>query len=165
MNKQRRVLNYSLLALIGVGGYHSVGTMFQSLEPPKKARLDAATFVRLDTLPINQPSFFTWQKKPVVVFKKDASLTHDPKRDITLGEFHYSVMIAICTHLGCIPNYKTDTQEFVCPCHNGVFDYNGIALRGPVSRALDIPPFKLQNEYLIIGEVGEAYLELMQKNA
>lgn len=163
MNKHRRVLNYSLLALVGIGGYHSVGAMFSSLEPPKKARLDAATFVALDALPLNELAFFTWQKKPITILKKDASLPYDSKRDVKIGEHYYTVMIAICTHLGCVPKYNTQTKEFICPCHSGVFDTYGNPLRGPVTKALLIPPFKIQNDYLVIGEAGEEYMRLVKK--
>ena len=163
MDRNRRVLNYSLLALVGIGGYHSVGTMFASLAPPKKALLDAATFIALDALPLNEIAFFTWQKKPITVLKKDSSLAHDATRDVKIGEYYYTIMIGICTHLGCVPKYNTQTKEFVCPCHSGVFDYNGNPLRGPVTKALVIPPFKVQNNYLVIGEAGEAYLQLVKK--
>lgn len=49
---------------------------------------------------------------------------------------------------------------FFCPCHNGQFDYNGNALASPVTKPLVIPPFKIQGETIIVGEVGEAYLQL-----
>lgn len=163
MDKHRRVLNYSLLALVGVGSYHSVGAMFASLAPPKKALLDAATFIALDSLPLNEIAFFTWQKKPISVLKKDTSKECDVTRDVKIGEYYYTIMLGICTHLGCVPKYNAHTKEFVCPCHSGVFDYNGKPLRGPVTKALVIPPFKIHNEYLIIGEAGEAYLQLVKK--
>jgi len=87
----------------------------------------------------------------------------DKKRDIKIGDYYYTLMIGICTHLGCVPKYETTDKSFTCPCHNGHFDYNGNALSGPVSKPLVIPPFKLNNEMIIIGEVGEAYLQLMEE--
>jgi ubiquinol-cytochrome c reductase iron-sulfur subunit len=163
MDKHRRVLNYSLLALVGIGGYHSVGTMFSSLEPPKKARLDAATFVALDALPLNEPAFFTWQKKPICILKQEATVAYEPKRDVKIGEYIYTIMIGICTHLGCVPKYSASTKEFICPCHSGVFDEKGHPLRGPVTKSLVTPPFKVQNDYLVIGEAGEEYLHMAKK--
>ncbi len=37
----------------------------------------------------------------------------------------------ICPHLGCKVDYDASKGRFVCPCHNGVFDKNGIAISGP----------------------------------
>ena len=163
MDTNRRLVNYSLIALAGTGMYFSIGAMFKSLEPPKKARLDAATFIDVESLPLNEISFFTWQKKPLFVLKKDASLTLDAKRDILIGDYYYTLMIGTCTHLGCVPKYEAHTKTFICPCHNGQFDYNGNPLKGPITKPLVIPPFKIQNQTIIVGEVGEAYLELMEK--
>jgi len=163
MDSNRRLINYSLIALAGSGVYFSVGAMFKSLEPPKKARLDAATFIDAESLPLNEVSFFTWQKKPIFVFKKDASLPLDAKRDVKIGAYYYTIMIGICTHLGCVPKYEALAKTFVCPCHNGHFDNNGNPLKGPVSKPLVIPPFTIQNQTIIVGEVGKAYLDLMEK--
>lgn len=163
IDRNRRLVNYSLLALVGSGVYFSVETMFQSLEPPKKARLDAATFIDTDALPLNEVSFFTWQKKPLFILKKDDSLILDAKRDVKIGEYYYTIMIGICTHLGCVPKYDANTTLFVCPCHNGQFDQNGNPIQAPVTKPLVIPPFKIQNNTIIVGEVGEAYLLLMER--
>ncbi|MBE0497050.1 MAG: (2Fe-2S)-binding protein, partial [Campylobacterales bacterium] len=82
IDKNRRLVNYSLLALTGVGGYFTVETMFQSLEPPKKALLEAATLIDTATLSPNTVSFFSWLKKPIFIYKHDASVPFDPKRDV-----------------------------------------------------------------------------------
>jgi len=42
-----------------------------------------------------------------------------------------------CTHLGCQVNWKTDKQEYICPCHDAQFDINGKVLGGPPPRPLD----------------------------
>jgi len=162
MDRNRRLVNYSLLALTGTGVYHAIGMMFQSLEPPKKALLEAATFIDTAALPLNEISYLSWQKKPLFVLKKDASMVLDKKRDIQIGEHYYTLMVGICTHLGCVPKYDTNAKRFICPCHNGQFDYNGNALASPVTKPLVIPPFKVQGEIIIVGEVGEAYLQLME---
>jgi len=162
MDRNRRLVNYSLLALTGTGVYYTVGTMFQSLEPPKKALLDAATFIDTRALPLNEISYFSWQKKPLFILKKDASMVLDQKRDIKIGDYYYTLMVGICTHLGCVPKYDATLKRFICPCHNGQFDYNGNALASPVTKPLVIPPFKVLDETIIVGEVGEAYLQLME---
>ena len=39
-----------------------------------------------------------------------------------------------CPHLGCRVHWDAGRGEFICPCHNGVFDKNGIAVSGPPSK-------------------------------
>lgn len=43
---------------------------------------------------------------------------------------------AVCTHLRCILKWSPATQTFLCPCHKGAFDRNGIVLSGPPPRPL-----------------------------
>lgn len=42
-----------------------------------------------------------------------------------------------CTHLGCHVNWNSETQEYVCPCHDAQFGSNGEVLGGPPPRPLD----------------------------
>jgi Rieske Fe-S protein len=44
---------------------------------------------------------------------------------------------AICPHLGCSVDYKSDKQEFHCPCHTGCFALNGTKISGPPDRGMD----------------------------
>lgn len=43
---------------------------------------------------------------------------------------------AVCTHLGCIVNWKKDENIFLCPCHAGKFDSNGNVISGPPPKPL-----------------------------
>ncbi|MBW1967790.1 MAG: Rieske 2Fe-2S domain-containing protein, partial [Deltaproteobacteria bacterium] len=36
-----------------------------------------------------------------------------------------------CTHLGCIVNYRETDREFLCPCHQSRFTWDGKYLAGP----------------------------------
>lgn len=40
-----------------------------------------------------------------------------------------------CPHLGCRVQWESDRKRFFCPCHNGVFDENGVAIEGPPAAA------------------------------
>jgi nitrite reductase/ring-hydroxylating ferredoxin subunit len=44
---------------------------------------------------------------------------------------------AVCPHLGCPPNWDSDSQKFICPCHNSQFDAKGHLKQGPALRALE----------------------------
>ena len=40
-----------------------------------------------------------------------------------------------CPHLGCKVHWQAEEARFFCPCHNGVFDADGIAVSGPPADA------------------------------
>jgi len=42
-----------------------------------------------------------------------------------------------CTDLGCLVSWNRERQQFVCPCHQGVFDKSGRNIAGPPPRPLD----------------------------
>ncbi|MGH7363379.1 MAG: ubiquinol-cytochrome c reductase iron-sulfur subunit, partial [Candidatus Methylomirabilales bacterium] len=46
-------------------------------------------------------------------------------------------MLAICTHLGCTPNWLKAENKFKCPCHGSGFKRDGTNFEGPAPRPLD----------------------------
>lgn len=56
----------------------------------------------------------------------------------------------ICTHLGCGYRWSDADQQFLCPCHNSVFDLEGKVLAGPAPRPLDTLPTKIEGDRLFI---------------
>jgi cytochrome b6-f complex iron-sulfur subunit len=44
---------------------------------------------------------------------------------------------AVCTHLDCTVQYKPDTTQLWCACHNGTYDLGGNVVSGPPPRALE----------------------------
>jgi Rieske Fe-S protein len=42
-----------------------------------------------------------------------------------------------CTDLGCLVSWNKERQQFLCPCHRGVYDRNGTNIAGPPPRPLD----------------------------
>ncbi len=49
----------------------------------------------------------------------------------------FFAMLAICTHLGCTPNWLKGEQKFKCPCHGSGFKPSGMNYEGPAPRPLD----------------------------
>jgi len=46
-------------------------------------------------------------------------------------------LLAICTHLGCTPNWFAAENKFKCPCHGSGFKRDGTNFEGPAPRPLD----------------------------
>lgn len=49
----------------------------------------------------------------------------------------YVAISTRCAHLGCPVNYVAAAKSFVCPCHGGVYDFDGKVIGGPPVRPLD----------------------------
>ena len=47
------------------------------------------------------------------------------------------VISAICTHLGCTPDWKASENKFKCPCHGSGYDPEGVNFEGPAPRPMD----------------------------
>jgi len=53
---------------------------------------------------------------------------------------------AVCTHLDCTVQFKADTSQIWCACHNGFYDLQGNVVSGPPPRPL---------ERLVVNQRGE----------
>lgn len=51
-------------------------------------------------------------------------------------EGYFYALSAVCTHLGCITNWKPDEGIVACPCHGSKFDKEGRKIEGPAPRPL-----------------------------
>ena len=51
-------------------------------------------------------------------------------------EGNFYALSAVCTHLGCITNWKSDEGIVACPCHGSRFDREGVKIAGPAPRSL-----------------------------
>jgi menaquinol-cytochrome c reductase iron-sulfur subunit len=49
----------------------------------------------------------------------------------------YVAISTRCAHLGCPVNFVAAAKSFVCPCHGGVYDFQGKVIGGPPVRPLD----------------------------
>jgi quinol---cytochrome c reductase iron-sulfur subunit, bacillus type len=66
----------------------------------------------------------------------------------------YNQFIAIssrCMHLGCPVRYVSAAQQFICPCHGGVYDFEGLVSGGPPVRPLDRFYTRIRNGLVEIG--------------
>ncbi len=49
----------------------------------------------------------------------------------------FYALIAVCTHLGCSPNWLSTENKFKCPCHGSGFYRTGVNFEGPAPRPLE----------------------------
>jgi len=57
-----------------------------------------------------------------------------------------------CTDLGCLISWNSTKEQFICPCHNGIYDKNGKNISGPPPRPLD--------RYEVIKKGDNIYIKL-----
>ena len=72
--------------------------------------------------------------KSTVYIRKYNPQFDDEERD------EYNEFIAIstrCMHLGCPVRFVGASERFICPCHGGVYDFQGKVSGGPPVRPLD----------------------------
>ncbi|MEX2264933.1 MAG: Rieske 2Fe-2S domain-containing protein [Bryobacteraceae bacterium] len=67
------------------------------------------------------------------------------------------VISAICTHLGCTPDWKESENKFKCPCHGSGYDPEGINFEGPAPRPLDRAHVEIDPEGQILVDLGKVY--------
>lgn len=53
------------------------------------------------------------------------------------AEGEYRCVSAVCTHLGCTVQYRSDLVEIWCACHNGTYGLDGRNVSGPPPRPLE----------------------------
>ncbi len=48
----------------------------------------------------------------------------------------YKALSAVCTHLGCTPNWVDERRRYECPCHGSIFNERGVNVSGPAPSPL-----------------------------
>ena len=151
-------------AVAGLGAIGSLVAMKKSWDPLPSVK--AAGFTTLDMSIYEEGVMVTekWRGKPIFVLKKTAEMVESEStdeaakaRNIKVGDDNFMVAIGLCTHLGCIPAFRKDSQDFLCACHGGMFNASGDVIKAPPPRGFDIPPFKIEGNKMLLGEVGPEY--------
>jgi Rieske Fe-S protein len=68
-------------------------------------------------------------KTTAYVRRGDPQLDEDPNSYIAIS--------TRCAHLGCPVRFVQAAGNFICPCHGGVYDFQGKVIGGPPVRPLD----------------------------
>jgi cytochrome b6-f complex iron-sulfur subunit len=55
-----------------------------------------------------------------------------------------------CPHAGCVVDWKSDQQAFLCPCHGSKFAADGKVLEGPSSSPLPTYAVKQEGDQVLV---------------
>ncbi len=139
MGTNRRKFLNSLLAIGSFGTISAiVYPILAFLIPPKIAE------IKVTSLKVGPVSGFDNNSSKIVKFGRTPIILI---RNID-GEF--VALEATCTHLDCIVQFRDDTQEILCACHNGIYDLEGRNVSGPPPKPLKKYLVKIVDEEITI---------------
>lgn len=151
-------------AVGAVGVAAVVWPLINQMNPDASTLALASIEFGLDGIEEGQSVTIMWRGIPVFVRYRTAreieearavpmSDLKDPATDESRtkeGHEQWLVMIANCTHLGCIPIGESgEFDGWACPCHGSQFDTAGRIRKGPAPTNLIIPPYEFVSDTLI----------------
>jgi ubiquinol-cytochrome c reductase iron-sulfur subunit len=156
--------------MTAVGGVAAAVPFIDQMNPAKDTLALATTEVDLSAIEPGQIVTKMWRKKPVFIRRRTAEEIKsaqdvpvdslpDPQTDdarVQAGKEEWLVVLANCTHLGCVPD-KTNKGEFggwLCPCHGSHYDTSGRIRKGPAPYNLAVPEYRFASDTVIV--IGEA---------
>ena len=179
MKKDRRWFMGSAFGTVAtVGAVATLYGMKKDWDPLPS--VTAAGFTTLDMTKYKKYNHLyieKWRGKPIFIIRKSPKMVkemdsssnkykkQDDERDIFIDGSHFLMCIGICTHLGCIPNYRPQDDNFLCPCHGAMYDFSGEVTKPPAPRGFDIPPFKREGNKLVLGLDSPEYRKLVKEHA
>ena len=125
MGTNRRKFLNSLLGIGSLGAFSAiVYPIISYLVPPKIAE------VKINSLKVGPAIEFKNNSSKIVKFGRTPVILIRNKE----GEF--KALEATCTHLDCLVQFREDTQQIFCACHNGIYDLHGRNISGPPPKPL-----------------------------
>jgi len=102
----------------------------------------------LENYPVGEPTLFTFTRTKVNGWEKTVNsygvYVYRPSESEVMASSN------VCTHLSCRVSWKGDLKEYICPCHDGHFDINGVVVSGPPPRPMDQYETKVEEGNLSI---------------
>jgi ubiquinol-cytochrome c reductase iron-sulfur subunit len=137
--------------------------MKKTWDPLPSVVAAGSTIVDVSGMEAGALSQVEYRGKPVYILKKTDDMPKNADRDVVVNSEHFTVVIAICTHLGCIPSWLSGEAKFKCACHGGEFDTSAVNTFGPPPIPMEIPPFSIDGSKIVLGEEGPEYKKMMAK--
>src|ERR1700741_3190924 len=154
--------------LIMTGAVAAAGTVAAVVPLVTQMNPDASTIaagapIEVDLTPIAEGQVIKvfWRGKPIFINHRtkkqieeaeDVNLASlpDPQPDsarVKPKHDQWQGLIAICTHLGCIPiAHQGPYDGYFCPCHGSVYDTSGRIRSGPAPLNLALPPYEFVSD-------------------
>jgi Rieske Fe-S protein len=109
--------------------------------PPRTGESAAGTVtlsLKPDDIKPNSGQIFKFGNRPAILVRTPA------------GELR--AFSAICTHLNCTVQYRSDVSHIWCACHNGHYDLNGKNIEGPPPRPLDAFAVNTRGSQIVVSK-------------
>jgi len=85
----------------------------------------------LESYPVGIPTLFSFTRTTVNGWEKTVNSFGAYVVRYSESEDDITVFSNWCTHLSCRVTWQEDEQEYVCPCHDGIFNMEGEVVAGP----------------------------------
>lgn len=132
-------------ALLSIGAIGSLSAIIYPIlsfmNPPKvaEAEVNSIKAGKPDEIGYNTGRIIKFGRKPLLLVRTD--------------DGNFKAYSAVCTHLDCIVQYRTDTKQIWCACHNGIYDINGRNISGPPPKPLEEYSVRIIKDELVITKV------------
>jgi cytochrome b6-f complex iron-sulfur subunit len=136
---RRDFLNEVTLGALGIAGLGSVAVTYQFFSP---------------NVLFEPPTSFRAGNPALYPVHSVTILQDQQVYIVRMPEGFYAVS-AICTHLGCVTQWKPDSDQIACPCHGSKFKADGTKIEGPAPRPL--PHFAIS-----LTADGELFVDKLQ---
>ena len=152
----------SAVGVVGVGA--AVWPLINQLNPDASVLALASIEFDLSNIAEGESVTIKWRGLPVFVrHRTQAEIDEakavplsdlkDPETDAQRtkeGHEQWLIMIANCTHLGCIPVGESGEYDgWFCPCHGSAYDTAGRIRKGPAPKNLVLPPYEFISDTLV----------------
>ena len=104
----------------------------------------------LESYPIGIPTLFSFTRTTVNGWEKTVNSFGAYVMRYSERVDDITVFSNWCTHLSCRVTWQEDEQEYVCPCHDGIFDIEGQVIAGPPPEPLWEYEYKVEDDNLFI---------------
>ncbi len=158
----RRDFLYLATAAVGVAGAAAVAwPLIDQLNPAADTLALASIEYDISKIALGSEVTIAWRKQPVFIRHRtpkeiaeakadDHAPMKDPATDasrVKPGHEQWLIVLASCTHLGCVPTFKGgEYGGWLCPCHGSVYDTAARIRKGPAPKNLYLFPYKFLSD-------------------
>ena len=148
-NTGRRDFLYVATAAVGVVGVGAVvWPLVNQMNPDASVLALSSTEFDLSGVAEGSAVTITWRGSPVFVRHRTQKEIDEAR--VVAGHEQWLIMVALCTHLGCVPVGESGEYDgWFCPCHGSQYDSSGRIRKGPAPTNLIVPPYKFLSDTVV----------------